>query len=44
MAAGKRTVKLPKKQLAKGSYTAVIVPVDAAGNRGVAKKVSFKVR
>jgi hypothetical protein len=43
-AAGKRTVKLPKKKLAKGSYTAVVTPVDAAGNRGVAKKVSFKVR
>ena len=44
VAAGKRTVKLPKKKLARGSYTAVIVPVDAAGNKGVAKKVSFKVR
>ena len=43
VAAGKRTVKLPKKKLARGSYTAVIVPVDAAGNRGAAKKVSFKV-
>ena len=44
VAAGKRTVKLPKKKLAKGSYTAMIVPVDAAGNKGKAKTVTFKVR
>ena len=42
--AGKRTVKLPKKKLAKGSYKAIITPVDAAGNKGKAKTVTFKVR
>ena len=44
VAAGKRTVKLPRRSSRAGSYTAVIVPVDAAGNEGMAKKVSFKVR
>lgn len=42
-AAGKRTVKLPKRKLAKGSYSAVITPVDAAGNKGKAKTVKFTV-
>ena len=44
VAAGYRTVKLPKKKLAKGSYKAIITPVDAAGNRGKANTVTFKVR
>ena len=34
---------LPKKKLAAGDYRAVVTPVDAAGNKGAAKTVSFKV-
>jgi hypothetical protein len=43
VAAGSRTVKLAKKKLAKGSYKAIVTPVDAAGNKGKAKTVTFKV-
>jgi hypothetical protein len=41
---GSSTVALPKKKLAAGDYRAVVTPIDAAGNRGKAKTVSFKVR
>jgi hypothetical protein len=37
------TVTLPKKKLAAGDYRAVVTPIDAAGNRGAARAVSFKV-
>ena len=43
-AAGATTIKLAKRKLAKGDYRFVVTPVDAAGNRGVAKTVSFKVK
>lgn len=41
--AGATKVALPKKKLAAGSYSAVVTPVDAAGNKGAAKTVKFKV-
>ena len=34
---------LPKKKLAAGDYRAVVTPIDAAGNEGNAKTISFKV-
>ena len=40
---GSSTVALPKKKLAAGDYRAVVTPIDAAGNKGAAKTVSFKV-
>jgi hypothetical protein len=40
---GSGTVALPKKKLAAGDYRAVVTPVDAAGNKGKAKTISFKV-
>jgi hypothetical protein len=40
---GSSTVALPKKKLAAGDYRAVATQVDAAGNTGAAKTVSFKV-
>ncbi|MBE2316476.1 hypothetical protein DVA67_010850 [Solirubrobacter sp. CPCC 204708] len=43
-AAGSATVKLPKRKLAKGEYRLVVTPVDAAGNKGAAKTVKFKVK
>jgi DNA-binding cell septation regulator SpoVG len=36
-------VALPKRKLAAGDYRAVVTPVDAAGNRGAKKTVSFRV-
>ena len=44
VAAGKRTLALTKKKLKKGSYKATITPVDAAGNTGAARTVSFKIK
>jgi hypothetical protein len=40
---GSSTVTLPKRKLAAGDYRVVVTPVDAAGNQGAAKTVSFKV-
>lgn len=40
---GSSTVTLPKRKLAAGDYRVVVTPVDAAGNKGAAKTVSFKV-
>ena len=40
---GSAIVALPKRKLAAGDYRAVVTPVDAAGNRGAARTVSFKV-
>ena len=40
---GSGTVALPKKKLAAGDYRAVVTPIDAAGNQGKAKTISFKV-
>jgi hypothetical protein len=42
-AAGAGTVALPKRKLAAGDYRAVVTPIDAAGNRGAARTVAFKV-
>ena len=44
VAAGKRTLALTKKKLKKGAYKATITPVDAAGNTGAARTVSFKIK
>ncbi len=41
---GSGTVALPKRKLAAGDYRAVVTPIDAAGNRGAAKTVAFKVK
>ena len=35
---------LPKRKLAAGDYRAVVTPIDAAGNRGAAKTLAFKVK
>ncbi len=35
---------LPKSKLAAGDYRAVVTPIDAAGNRGAARTVAFKVK
>ena len=40
---GSSTVTLPKRKLAAGDYRVVVTPVDAAGNKGAAKTVTFKV-
>ena len=40
---GSGTVALPKRTLAAGDYRAVVTPIDAAGNRGAARTVAFKV-
>ena len=40
---GAGTVTLPKRKLAAGDYRAVVTPIDAAGNRGAARTVTFKV-
>jgi DNA-binding cell septation regulator SpoVG len=40
---GSGIVALPKRKLAAGDYRAVVTPIDAAGNRGAAKTISFKV-
>jgi hypothetical protein len=40
---GSSIVTLPKRKLAAGDYRVVVTPVDAAGNAGAAKTVSFKV-
>lgn len=40
---GSSTVTLPKRTLAAGDYRVVVTPVDAAGNKGAAKTVTFKV-
>ena len=40
---GSSTVTLPKRKLAAGDYRAVVTPIDAAGNKGAAKTVTFKV-
>ena len=40
---GPGTVALPKRKLAAGDYRAVVTPIDAAGNRGAARTVAFKV-
>ena len=32
-----------QRKLAAGTYRAVVTPVDAAGNRGAAKTIAFKV-
>jgi hypothetical protein len=40
---GSGTVTLPKTKLAAGDYRAVVTPIDAAGNRGAARTVAFKV-
>ncbi len=40
---GSGTVAIPKKKLAAGDYRAVVTPFDAAGNKGAAKTISFKV-
>ncbi len=44
VAAGKRTLSLTKKKLKKGAYKATITPVDAAGNTGAGRTVSFKIK
>ena len=41
--AGATTLALPKRKLAAGDYRAVVTPTDAAGNRGAAKTIAFKV-
>lgn len=41
--AGSGKVALPKKKLAAGDYRAIVTPIDAAGNKGAAKTVKFKV-
>jgi len=40
---GSGTVALPKRKLAAGDYRAVVTPIDAAGNRGAARTIAFKV-
>ena len=40
---GSGIVALPKRKLAAGDYRAVVTPIDAAGNRGAAKTIAFKV-
>lgn len=42
-AGGASKLTLPKRKLAAGSYRAVVTPVDAAGNRGAARTIAFKV-
>jgi hypothetical protein len=37
-------VALPKRKLNAGDYRAVVTPIDAAGNRGAARTVAFKVK
>jgi hypothetical protein len=41
---GSGIVALPKRKLAAGDYRAVVTPIDAAGNRGAARTVAFKVK
>ena len=41
---GSSTMTLPKRKLAAGDYRVVVTPTDAAGNKGKAMTVSFKVR
>ena len=41
--AGSGIVALPKRKLAAGDYRAVVTPIDAAGNRGAARTIAFKV-
>ena len=40
---GSGIVALPKRKLAAGDYRAVVTPIDAAGNRGAARTIAFKV-
>src|SRR4051794_4440557 len=42
--AGAATIALPKRKLAKGRYRLLVTPIDAAGNRGAARTLSFKMR
>jgi hypothetical protein len=46
--AGTNRVKIPrtigKTKLPRGRYRAVMTPVDAAGNKGKPKAVTFRVR
>jgi hypothetical protein len=41
---GSGIVALPNRKLAAGDYRAVVTPIDAAGNRGAARTVAFKVK